>query len=792
MGNKTTKGNNNYSELDPNKNYCLKCYYCNSENIRITYIKYYKKYNDYICMYDCYNKERWDNEARLIHLFRESNEKKYISFENIEILEEILEDKNNEFKGYSIIENILEKSKVNFLKSIEIKENPIKKIFWVDDNISSEENQKYIKVIQNEFKDMYLIGMRDIANLNEIIKEFKFEIYFIILKGKIFPNFIDYITSNSIYNVPISVIFTRNKKDLEEKIDSKYKKYLGDKFYNPLGISDNIENLIKSIKQYINDLDYKINNIPLGYKFPPRDYRDCYTFEYILINNGYKLIFPYLYTKITKNINLSNKEIYQTNKNILAEYGRVKQIKNLILPLLNIKNIPYEILGKFWGRIYTLECAFYRNLNNNLMKLENKYYNQYIQLFYLGLNEFEYKGEGKLYRGTSISEDEINKLYDFYKNKFITNNEFQSSYLIYSRAYLSFSTDINISLKFIRDIENKKKVLFQIENNLNNKINNKICNADLYNISFIQNEKEILFFPFSSFIIKDIKLVGDIYYINLLYLGIYENFIKTKMDEMKEKNVPIEELDSPFSEHVLKQEIIPKNNEKYSKGLNNNEFCMIKNYCKNKNYVEPPEKTFKTIQSISKKHYNNNIQNISKKHYNKYDYFKVILLGNAHVGKTSLIIRMINKEFNESYHATIFSDIFFGPFNNKNEIGSKKCYIWDISGQEKYRALTMQYFRNINIILLVYDVTDYNSFNDLNKWLLLVKDYFYDDYFQDIIKILIGNKCDMNDKRVITERQGREFSAIHGFKYIETSAKENINIQEILELIMINYNNYYN
>jgi hypothetical protein len=156
------------------------------------------------------------------------------------------------------------------------------------------------------------------------------------------------------------------------------------------------------------------------------------------------------------------------------EYGEVKQIKNLILPLLNIKNIPYYILGKFWGRIYTIECAFYRNLNNNLMKLENRYYNQYIQLFYLGLKEFEYKGIEMLYRGTNISEDEIKKLFDFYKNKTITDNEFQSSYLIYSRAYLSFSTDKNISLQFIKEIENKKKVLFQIDNNLNNKINNKI------------------------------------------------------------------------------------------------------------------------------------------------------------------------------------------------------------------------------------------------------------------------------------------------------------------------------
>ena len=400
------------------------------------------------------------------------------------------------------------------------------------------------------------------------------------------------------------------------------------------------------------------------------------------------------------------------------------------------------------------------------MKLENQYYNQYIQLFYLGLKEFEYKGNEMLYRGTNISDDEIKKLFDFYKNKNITNNEFQSSYLIYSRAYLSFSTDKNISLKFIKDIENKKKVLFQIENNLNNIINDKICNADLYNISFIQNEKEILFFPFSSFIIKDIKVVNNIYFINLLYLGIYENFIKTKMDEMKEKNIPVEKLDSPFSEQVLKQEIIPKNNEKYSKGLNNNEFNMIKKYCKNKNYIEPPKKTFKTIQNIS-----NEVN---------YENFNVLVLGNEHVGKTSIFLRMKNEKFTENYQSNIRLDIFLLYRNNIENFTKKKFTKYDMAGQERFRDFVLSYCKGADVILLVYDVTDYNSFNDLNKQLLLIND----NCRQDIIKILIGNKYDIDDKRVITSRQGSEFADIHGFKYIEASAKENINIQETLEIFM--------
>ena len=114
------------------------------------------------------------------------------------------------------------------------------------------------------------------------------------------------------------------------------------------------------------------------------------------------------------------------------------------------------------------------------MKLENKYYNQYIQLLYLGLKEFEYKGNDILYRGTNISNDEFAKLNSFYKNKNknIINDDFQSLYLIYSRTYLSFSIDKNISIKFLKNIKNTKKVLFQIENNLINKKNNIISNAN--------------------------------------------------------------------------------------------------------------------------------------------------------------------------------------------------------------------------------------------------------------------------------------------------------------------------
>ena len=240
------------------------------------------------------------------------------------------------------------------------------------------------------------------------------------------------------------------------------------------------------------------------------------------------------------------------------------------------------------------------------------------------------------------------------------------------------------------------------------------------------------------------------------------------MDEMKEKNIPIEELDSPFSEHVLKLEIIPKNNEKYNEGLNDNEFNMMKKYCKNKNYIEPPKKTFKTIQNIS---YIDNKDN--------YEIFNVLLLGNTYVGKTCICFSMITKKFCEYYFRNIGIESFFFYRDNDETFSKKRFIIYDSSGDERFKLMSLNYYKKADVILLVYAVIDYNSFNDLNKWLLLIND----NCSQDIIKILIANKCDMEDKRVITERQGREFADIHGFKYIETSAKENINIQEIFELL---------
>ena len=548
-----------YLALDTNKTYYLLCPSCNSDIIFIKDIKYDKEKNDYKCWYNCRVNSTSLLQDYLLNFLKESKEEKNIYYENLEKIEEIFDDViYDEFNGYPIIDSIIKKLKnIFFDKLYIIKENnPIKNILWLDDKINSKENQDYIKIIQNEFSSIDLFTTTDEQILFQKINQLKFQANIIIIKRINFRNYINYLTSNSIYNIPVTIIFTRDKKKLIDNLDIYSKKYINDKFYNPLGIVVTIDCLIKSIKNYIKELNYKINLIQLHNLPNPMDYKDCYTFEYI--DNDYKLIFPFLYNNIMKNAKVDNKEIKTTNKYILENYGQNKQINSLIVPLLKTENIPENVLSKFWARIYTVESPFYRNLNNNLMKLKSKDYNSYIQILYLGLKEFEYKGNNILYRGTNISDYEITNLLQFYsQKKFVIYGEFQPLYLIYSRTYLSFSKNKNVSLGFIRNINGTKKVLFQLKNNLGSKI---ISNAHLYNISAIPNEDEILFFPFSAFLIENIIKQNDIYYINLLYMGIYENKIRTRITEMRDNNINdlLIKLNSSFTQDIFKSKIIPK------------------------------------------------------------------------------------------------------------------------------------------------------------------------------------------------------------------------------------------
>lgn len=152
--------------------------------------------------------------------------------------------------------------------------------------------------------------------------------------------------------------------------------------------------------------------------------------------------------------------------------------------------------------------------------------------------------------------------------------------------------------------------------------------------------------------------------------------------------------------------------------------------------------------------------------------FKLLLIGDSGVGKTCVLFRFSDDTFNTTFISTIGID-----FKIKTvELQGKKIklQIWDTAGQERFHTITTSYYRGANGILLVYDITNPKSFDNISKWLRNINEHAS----EDVERMLIGNKCDMDDKRLISEERGKNVASENGIKFFETSAKDNINIEQ--------------
>ena len=145
-----------------------------------------------------------------------------------------------------------------------------------------------------------------------------------------------------------------------------------------------------------------------------------------------------------------------------------------------------------------------------------------------------------------------------------------------------------------------------------------------------------------------------------------------------------------------------------------------------------------------------------------------LLLGNSEVGKTSLIRRYTNGLFKGEYISTIGID-----YDSKIEIIDDinvLVKLWDTAGQERFRAITPNTLRNAEGIMLVFNITDSESFDDLKVWLESIKTHFGEKNIPIPI-IIVGNKVDLEDKRDVEKDDANKFAQENNFKYFETSAK---------------------
>lgn len=148
------------------------------------------------------------------------------------------------------------------------------------------------------------------------------------------------------------------------------------------------------------------------------------------------------------------------------------------------------------------------------------------------------------------------------------------------------------------------------------------------------------------------------------------------------------------------------------------------------------------------------------------------MIGDSSVGKSSILLQFVDGTFTSTFISTIGVD-FKAKVITLESGETAKLQVWDTAGQERFKTITSSYYRGANAILIVYDVTNLESFENITKWMQEISQHATDT----ILRILVGNKCD-GDKREVSYEDGKALAAEYGILFYETSAKDNINIDE--------------
>ncbi|KAL1920408.1 uncharacterized protein VTP21DRAFT_785 [Calcarisporiella thermophila] len=157
--------------------------------------------------------------------------------------------------------------------------------------------------------------------------------------------------------------------------------------------------------------------------------------------------------------------------------------------------------------------------------------------------------------------------------------------------------------------------------------------------------------------------------------------------------------------------------------------------------------------------------------------YKLVFLGEQSVGKTSLITRFMYDTFDNTYQATIGIDFLSKTMYLEDR--TVRLQLWDTAGQERFRSLIPSYIRDSSVAVVVFDITNRNSFMNTAKWI----DDVRAERGNDVIIVLVGNKTDLNDKRQVSTEEGEKKAKEYNVMFIETSAKAGHNVKALFRKI---------
>ena len=510
--------------------------------------------------------------------------------------------------GTIVVENY-EKKNIESEAEQEIKksEPKMKKMnaIWIDPNIDKQENSEKLKSTLISLK---IKLFKDIYKAVNHLKFVKTNNILVIINEKIYSDFIKAYKENlsDICISPKFYIFSNNEK-INMNNNEQIKKYQQ--------IFDQLEGIINKIEEIINILELQ----SLQQKSERKEQRNQdiqLTFEFI--DSKEKLLLPLYFKSLIEKSENDNMEEYTYT--LFDKYSqKSKKMKELMDSVKSPQNLQLEKLSILYAKFYSMESGFYKDINESLRLDKTEKYMTFIKILYEGvkLKSLPLASDNRLYRGTKINKDEIEKINSFLKDK----KENLPGVIVFCKPFLSFSKDREVAENFLNYpiyVKNTFKALYILDKD-DNIGYNLSTHCDLEDFSAFPGEKEVLFFPFSAFEIKSIKEI-DIngekgYEIQLLYLGKYLKEIENdKNIIINENNLP----NSDFKNQLIECGLIKKENiENINPKILLKKFKRYENDINNINIITGkinigPNDINKDIQII------NSYENYKRNHYHQY------------------------------------------------------------------------------------------------------------------------------------------------------------------------------